>query len=300
MQEHGRYRYSPITARPAYDWPGGRRLAVYVALNLECFSFGDGLGARLGEGAPAPAPDVLNYAWRDYGNRVGVFRLLRLFEELRLPVTLLVNSDMYAHAPEAIAPFRARGDEIVGHGRTNAELQGTMSEADERALIGEATATIAAAEGTRPAGWLGPWISESVRTPDLLQEAGYTYLLDWCHDDQPVFMRTRAGRILSVPYPQELNDIPQIVGRKREGDEFADMIVDSFEVMREEATERPLVMGIALHAYLVGWPHRFRHLARALRHVVGRAGPRADDRVWFTTAGRIAEHAWSLPQGLVP
>ena len=109
-------------------------------------------------------------------------------------------------------------------------------------------------------------------------------------------MKTRKGRILSVPYPQELNDIPQIVARKREGDDFADMIVDAFDTMHTECEKRPLVMGIALHAYVVGWPHRFKHLARALKHIVNRA----DERVWVTTAGTIAAHVEKLPQGLVP
>jgi hypothetical protein len=109
-------------------------------------------------------------------------------------------------------------------------------------------------------------------------------------------MKTRHGRILSVPYPQELNDIPQIIARKREGPEFADMIVDAFDVMHEECTKRPLVMGIALHAYIVGWPHRFKHLARAMRFIK----QRASDRVWFTTAGKIADYAEQLPSGTVP
>ena len=289
---HNRYSYSPITARPVYDWPEGRRLAVYIGLNLEWFAFGQGLGAEL---APAgPQPDVLNYAWRDYGNRVGVFRLAELFKDLNWPVSLLVNSQMYQHAPEAVAAFHAA--EIVGHGRTNSERQGTLPETEERTLIAEATAVLTKSSGQTPKGWLGPWISQSPLTPDLLQEAGYTYLLDWCHDDQPVWMRTRNGRILAVPYPQELNDIPQIVGRKREGHEFADMIVDAFDVMRNECERRPLVMGIALHPYLVGWPHRFRHLARALKHIARKA----DDKVWLTTAGAIARHAASLPEGTVP
>ncbi|HEX5507868.1 MAG TPA: polysaccharide deacetylase, partial [Pseudolabrys sp.] len=133
-------------------------------------------------------------------------------------------------------------------------------------------------------------------TPDLLQEAGYTYLLDWCHDDQPVWMKTRKGRILSVPYPQELNDIPQIVARKREGSDFADMIVDAFGVMRAECDKRPLVMGIALHPYIVGWPHRFKHLSRALKHIVSYA----DGRVWLTTSGAVAAHVAALPAGSVP
>ncbi len=289
---HDRYVYSPINTRPVYDWPGGKRLAVYVGLNLEWFAFGEGLGAELAPGGPQP--DVLNYSWRDYGNRVGVFRLAGLFAELNMPVSLIVNAQMYQHAPQAIAAFP--GAEIVGHGRTNSERQGTLSESEEQRLIAETTATIERHSGSRPHGWLGPWISQSPLTPDLLQEQGYSYLLDWCHDDQPVWMTTRNGRILSVPYPQELNDIPQIVARKREGNEFADMIVDAFEVMQEECARRPLVMGIALHAYVVGWPHRVKHLARALRHIARKA----DERVWFATAGAIAAHAAALPEGTVP
>jgi allantoinase len=292
FRSHGRYRYSPITERPVYDWPGGKRLAVYLALNLEWFAFGEGLGAELAPGGPQP--DVLNYAWRDYGNRVGVFRLAELFAELELPVSLLINSQMIEQAPQAVDAFQ--GAELVGHGRTNSERQGTLGEAEEAALISETTVAIEKHSGMRPRGWLGPWISQSPLTPDLLQEDGYDYLLDWCHDDQPVWMTTRKGKILSVPYPQELNDIPQIVARKREGAEFADMILDAYEVMRAECEQRPLVMGVALHPYLVGWPHRFKHLARALRSIADKA----DDKVWFTTAGTIAEHAASLPPGTVP
>lgn len=292
IRTHNRYPYSPISARPVYDWPDGKRLAIYIGLNLEWFSFGEGLGAELAPGGPQP--DVLNYAWRDYGNRVGVFRLAELFGELGLPVSLLANAEMFRHAPQAIAAFP--GAEIVGHGRTNSQRQGTLTETEELALISETTAAIEAHTGKRPRGWLGPWISQSPLTPDLLQEAGYRYLLDWCHDDQPVWMKTRKGRILSLPYPQELNDIPQIVARKREGSEFADMIVDAFEVMQRECKKRPLVMGIALHAYIVGWPHRFKHLARALKHIVDRA----ETNVWFTTAGNIAAHAEGLPPGTVP
>src|SRR4029078_4501601 len=185
---------------------------------------------------------------------------------------------------------------IIGHGRTNSERQGALSEAEERALISETTAAIEKHYGKRPQALLCPWISQSPLTPDLLQEAGYRYLLDWCHDDQPVWMKTRRGRILSLPYPQELNDIPQIVTRKREGSDFADMIVDAFEVMHHESKKHPLVMGIALHAYIVGWPHRFRHLARALKHIVSRD----EAGVWLTTAGSIAAHAESLPSGTIP
>ncbi|PIL18025.1 hypothetical protein P775_21630 [Puniceibacterium antarcticum] len=285
---HGRYPFSAITQRPDFDWPGGARLAVYLGMNLECFDFGTGLGAELAPGGPQP--DVLNYAWRDYGNRVGVWRMLDLFDKLDLPCTALTNSAMYDAAPGVVEAFRTRGDEISGHGRTNSERQGILDEVAEAALIEEATARITLEERCAPKGWLGPWISQSRVTPDLLDEAGYEYLLDWCHDDQPVWMQTRGGRILSVPYPQELNDIPQIVGRKREGADFADMIIDAFDVMLAESAQRPLVMGIALHAYLMGHPHRIKHLDRALSTLK----ERADGRVWFTTAGAISDHYRSL------
>jgi len=291
---HGRYDYVPLRGRRDYSWPDGKRLAVYFALNLEHFSFGEGLGAELSPGGPPP--DVLNYAWRDWGNRVGAWYLLDVFDALKLPMAALVNSAMYDYAPQLLAACRARGDEIVGHGRTNAERQGVLDEAAERALIAEATSRIAEAEGRVPEGWLGPWISQSPRTPDLLAEAGYRYLLDWCMDDQPVWFHCRGGqRILAVPYPQEVNDIPAIAQRKMSGAAFADMIVDQFDEMLELSAARPLVMGVALHAYLVGQPHRLRHLRRALRHIA-----RQRERLWLTTPGAIARHCASLPAGIVP
>ena len=284
---HGRYGYSALPARPVYDWPEGKRLAVYLALNLETFDFGGGLGAELAPGGPRP--DVLNYAWRDWGNRVGAWRMKETFDALDLPVSVLVNSRLYADCPGLVEAFRARGDEIVGHGRTNAERQGTLDEGAERALIREATDAIAAAEGRPPAGWLGPWISQSRVTPDLLAEAGY--LLDWAHDDQPVWFATRGGgRILSIPDPQELNDVPAIVARKDSPEQFAGSIVEAFDEMRQQSRTAPLVMGIALHPYIVGQPHRLRPLRRALAHIAAHR-----EEIWLTTAGDIAAYAAALP-----
>lgn len=295
LPSHGRYDYTALPERRHYDWPEGRRLAVYLALNLEHFAFGEGLGAAL---APAgPEPDVLNFAWRDYGNRVGVWRLLNLFDDLEMPAAILANTAMYDYAPEALAAFRDRGDEMVGHGRTNAERQGVLDETGERRLIEASRDRMQAEEGEAPKGWLGPWISESRVTPDLLEEAGFSYLLDWAHDDQPVWFRTRSGgRILSVPYPQELNDIPAIVARQMNADAFADMIVDNFDEMREQARHGPLVMGIALHAYLVGQPYRLKHLRRALKHI----RDNLDQDVWLTRPGAIAAHVAGLDDGIVP
>lgn len=280
LPHHDRYDYVPITQRADYNWPNGARLAVYLGLNLEHFAFGEGLGAELAPGGPQP--DVLNYAWRDYGNRVGAWRMRDMLDKLEMPASVLANSAMYEYAPDLMAAFRARGDEVVGHGRTNSERQSILDEAAEAQLIDDATAAITRAEGLTPKGWLSPWIAESRVTPDLLAEAGYGYTLNWCMDDQPVWMRTRAGRLLAIPYPQEVNDIPSIVARKDGAAQFADMIIDNFDEMLEQSAHQPLVMGIALHPYLVGQPYRLRHLRRALSHIAAHR-----DRIWLTRAGDI-------------
>ena len=281
LPDHGRFPYSAIGERPHFAWPGGAHLACYLAVNLEHFAFGEGLGAEL---APKHGqPDVLNWSWREYGNRVGVWRMLDLLDELALPCAALVNAAIYDHCPGVPAAFRARGDEIVAHGRSNAERQGDLDEPAERALIAEATAVLTRAEGRAPRGWLGPWISQSRVTPDLLAEAGYDYLLDWAMDDQPVWMATRGGgRILSVPYPQELNDIPAIIARQGEAAAFCDRVVDGFDEMLDQSARQPLVFAVALHPYLFGQPHRLRRLRTALKAIAHRPG------TWWTTPGAIA------------
>ncbi len=280
---HGRYLYRPITDRPVYDWPGGKRLALYFGVNYEVFRFGDGHGAEL---APAKTqPDVMNYAWRDYGNRVGVWRLFDLFDRLELRTTALLNADVLDQCPGLAEACRDRGDEIAAHGATNAEAQGDLSRAEEARLIADVTDRLAAL-GVRPTGWLGPWISESADTPDLLAEAGYRYVLDWAHDDQPVRLSTAHGDLLSVPYSQEINDIPAIIGRKQEAETFAAMIDAAVEQLLSECDRRPVVLGIALHPYIMGQAHRVPALARVLTRL-----READDpRIWWTTAGEIAAH----------
>ncbi len=290
LPSHGRFDYSPITQRAPYRWPGGAGLAVYLGFNIEHFAFGQGLGAAIGP--PSPQPDVLNYSWREYGNRVGAWRCLELFDSLGLPAAAVINTALYDHSPELVAACVARGHELVGHGHSNAQRQGGLDEAAERALLLHCRQQMQTHSGQMPAGWLSPWISESVLTPDLLVETGYAYTLNWCHDDQPQRMRTRSGQPLwAVPYPQELNDIPMIIARQMDGKDFAQMIVDQLEEMLEQtrAPNAPaLVMGIALHPYIVGQPYRLRHLRRALQRV---AAARDAGQVWMSTPGAIFRHA---------
>jgi peptidoglycan/xylan/chitin deacetylase (PgdA/CDA1 family) len=279
LKGHGRYPYSAITRRPDYSWPGKKRLAVYIGFNVEHFDFGAGLGAALGP--KSPEPDVLNFSWRDYGNRVGVWRCLELFEEFKLRVGALINTALYDYCPEVVEAHVKRGDELIGHGHTNSERQADLSEEKERELLAYCRERIRKESKVTPRGWLSPWISESFVTPDLLQETGYQYTLNWCHDDQPIEFRTRSGTLWSIPYPQELNDIPMIMARQMDGRDFADLIVDHFDEMLAQSRQQPLVMGIALHPYIVGQPYRLRHLRRALQHVV------KQKKAWLATPGQI-------------
>jgi len=284
LKTHGRYPYSAITRRKDYAWPGKKRLAVYLGFNIEHFDFGSGLGAALGP--KSPEPDVLNYSWRDYGNRVGVWRCLELFDQLKLPAAAIINTALYDYCPEVIEACVKRGDELVGHGHTNSQRQSDLAEGVEEKLLEDCKSRIKQESKQDISGWLSPWISESAVTPDLLAEAGYRYTLNWCHDDQPVKFSTRSGKTLwSIPYPQELNDIPMMVARQMDASDFADMIVDNFDEMQRQSAAQPLVMGIALHPYLVGQPYRLRHLRRALQHL------KKSRRVWWTTPGSICAHA---------
>jgi peptidoglycan/xylan/chitin deacetylase (PgdA/CDA1 family) len=292
---HGRYEHSNILGRPHYTWPGGKRLAFYIALNIEHFAFlaGTGLDPH-NRGGPQT---TRNYAWRDYGNRVGNWRLFEILDELQLPATILLNSAVCHHYPDIVRKIKERGDDVLGHGRSNSELMRPLWEHDEARVIQEATEILERHVGVRPTGWMGPGASESTVTPDLLQEAGYTHLLDWPIDDQPTWMKTRSGALLSVPYPMELNDVGTLALRDHSGREFADMIVDQFEEMLEQSERQTLVFALSLHGFIVGQPFRLRPLRQALRHCIGHP---SRERVWFTRAGDIAKYCWALPPGLIP
>jgi allantoinase len=293
LPTHGRYRYSSIVSRPDYTWPGGRRLAVYIAVNIEAFGYGVGKGVAIAPPDQAQSHSI--YSWRDYGNRVGVWRLFELFDALDVPIEAQMNTAVYDLCPDIADRLRRRGDEIVGHGVTNSEEQGHLDDKAERELIADVTTTIERHEGKRPVGWMSPWLSNSPQTLDLLTEAGYRYVMDWTMDDQPIWMRTRAGRILSMPYPIEVNDTRGVVWYHYTSSEFADLIVDQFDEMLAQSERQPLVCPISLHPFVMGRPYRIRQLRRALEHIV-----RHRDRVWLTRPRDICAHIESLPRGIVP
>ena len=295
LKTHGRYDYSSLPNRAQYEWPNGTKLAVYVAMNIEAFSYGEGKGAAIAPPEQAMSHSI--YSWRDYGNRIGFWRLMDMFDDLQIPVQHQLNTAIYDECPDIPARIRSRNDEFLGHGYTNSEEQGGLSEQKEKDLIAKCTATITKHEGKAPTGWMSPWLSNSETTMDLLQEAGYRYVMDWTMDDQPTWIKTRGGKILSMPYPVEANDNRGIVWYRYTSSEFTDMLIDNFDEMLEQ-TQRdghPLVCPISLHPFVVGRPYRIRQLRRALEHIL-----KYKDRIWLTRPGDICQHIENLPEGTVP
>lgn len=292
IEHHNRYDFSALPDRPLYEWPDGKRLAVCICHNVEWFSYMTGLGS---DHTLAGAPQTTrNYAWRDYGNRVGIWYLFDLLDDLGLPASHNVNSAALDNCPQIVARIKARGDEVIGHGVTNSERPDMMDETTERAMIAQTTDSITQHFGEMPKGWLGPYIVQSGATADLLKEAGYTYMMDWPADDQPFWMRTRAGPILSVPYSIEINDSPAQVFRQHTGRDFEQMIIDQFDEMLRQSEKYPLVFNIVLHPFIIGQPYRLAALRRALDHIL-----KQRDDLWITTPGGISDHIAGLPDGTV-
>ena len=293
LEQHDRYDFVPLTSRLDYTWPDGKRLAVCFCNNIEVFSFLSGLGSD--STLPNPPQSTRNYAWRDYGNRVGQWYLFDLFDEMEVPASHNLNSLLFEACPEIVERIQRRGDEVIGHGRTNAERQDVLEAPDEASLIAESTAAITAAFGAPPAGWLGPYLAQTEVTLDLLKEAGYQYVMDWPADDQPFWMRTRAGPILSVPYSIELNDSPAMVFRQHGTRTFEEMMVDQFDEMLHQSAKWPLVYTAVLHPFVIGQPFRLRALRRAMAHILSHR-----DEIWLTTPGQIAAYCAGMPTGIIP
>lgn len=279
LKSHGRYPYVPITRKTAGTWPNGARLAVYFALGVEEYAFGEGLTENLLPGAPHP--DLANTSWRDYGNRVGAFRILEHFRRADVPLAVLLNTAVYDHAPDLTRALSDAGCEMVAHGVSNSHTLNGMDPATEAAYIAAVRDTMTAREGRPPTGWSSPWLAHTPNTLDLLRQAGYGYVLDFGLDDRPVWLTTRSGPLLHIPYALELNDSSTAIGRLASGRDFATMIVDQFDEMLASA-DQPLVMSVVLHSFISGQPFRLRAISEALEHIM-----RQRDAVWLTTPGAI-------------
>ena len=275
---YGPFPYSPIISRPALRWPNGARLAVWVVLNVEFFALDESVPAASG-GSGGPVPDVPTWSVRDYGNRVGIFRLMRLLERRGVPVTAALNADLCDHHPQIVTAGMASGWEFMGHCLTNSQRLNTIPPGEEAGLIRQTLDRIEAATGTRPKGWLGAGLQETWQTLDLLAGQGCTYVADWVNDDQPYVMALQDGKsLVSIPYSYEINDKTAVDKHGLTGETFGAMIKRQFDTLYEEGGG---VMAICLHPYITGVPHRVRALDDALAYIIGHQD------VWLATGGDI-------------
>lgn len=277
--DHSRFDYSPIIKRKPIKWPNGARVAVWVIPNIEHYEFDiPGIGMQ-----PFNiVPDVINYAWRDYAPRVGVWRLMDTLDKYGMRGTVALNSAVCDRYPIIIEEGKKRNWEFMGHGITNSRLLNNLSEDEERKVIRETVQTITKAVGKAPEGWLGPALAETFITPDLLAEEGIRYLCDWCNDDQPYPMRVERGKLISVPYSVEINDIPFFIGKGNSGADFMQAIIDQFDVLYEEGKNNGRVMAIAVHPFIISVPFRHKYFVQALEYIA------RQKEVWLTTGGEIA------------
>lgn len=278
--DHNRFDYSPIIDRKPLKWPKGAKLAVWVIPNIEHYEFdlsGTSLHPR------NVVPDVLNYAWRDYSVRVGVWRLMALLDKYGIRATVALNSAVCQHYPEIIREGKKRNWEFMAHAITNSRALIGLSKRQERKVIRETIRTITKAVGRSPQGWLGPGLVESYDTPDILAEEGIRYLCDWCNDDQPYPLKVKKGKLISVPYSVEINDVPFFVGMKGSAVDFMNAIKDQFDILYREGRTSGRVMAIAIHPFLINVPYRHKYFEKALAYITSHKD------IWLTTGGQIAD-----------
>jgi peptidoglycan/xylan/chitin deacetylase (PgdA/CDA1 family) len=281
--DHELFEYSPIEGRRAPALPEGKRVAVWFGINVEHFAFGRP-GLSLADFTAQLVPDPLNYGWRDYGPRVGIWRLARIFAAAEVPVTAVLNSAVCDRYPQIVEAGVEAGWAWVAHGADNSTWQTGMELEEERGYIDAVAARIEQATGSRPRGWLGPALTASMNTNDLLAALGFEYVLDWANDDQPYDLKVDEGRLLALPYSSEINDIPIFHLHHGSGADFERALLDQVEVLAAEGAHSPRALGVGLHPFLIGQAFRSKYLAHALDALRGR------DDVWLTTADELS--AW--------
>jgi allantoinase len=278
--ENQLFDYSPITERPPITWPGGARVAFYVGLNIEHFLI-DRPSTSIWPGTADLVPDALNYGWRDYGSRVGIWRTTESLDRHGIRASVLLNSDVAAHYPQIIKAGLDRDWAWLAHGRTNSILHADMTRDEERRFLTDVVDTIATATGRRPHGWMGPGLTETFNTPELLAELGLSYVLDWTNDDQPY--KLNVPGMFSVPYTVELNDLG-LFGKGTTGPEFLQIVKDQYEQLHADSEHSGRVMALALHPFVTGQAFRAKYLDQALEFLA------AQPDIWLTTSDEIADH----------
>lgn len=279
---HGPFPYTPVTKRPKFKWPDGKRLALWVIPNIEIFALDERMPAGPG-GSGGLIPDVHTWSIREYGCRIGVFRHMEVLAKHNIRATVALNSEICLYCPEIIEEGNKLGWEWMGHNQSNTRRLNVIPAEDEQEVVKATFDQIEAGTGTRPKGWLGSGLQETWNTLDILVENGATYVADWACDDQPFLMDIDGRRLVSIPYSTEINDKPAFEAFFRTADEFGDMIRRQFDVLYRESVDSARVMAISLHPYITGRPHRIDALDDALAYIC-----RHED-VWLATGSEIVD-----------
>jgi peptidoglycan/xylan/chitin deacetylase (PgdA/CDA1 family) len=283
-QDPGLYDYWPYHDRPKVSWPGGARLAFWVAPNIEFYELDPPANPHR-KAWPQPYPALPGYSIRDYGNRVGHVRQMELLDKYGIRGSISLSSALCDHHPEIIAMCAERNWEFFSHGIYNTRYTYGLSEEQEREMILDSVATIEKHTGSKPAGYLAPALSHSEHTIDLFAEAGGTYTCDLFHDDQPTPVKVRNGkRFVSIPYSLEMNDTIAYVVNKIEPRRYGQILKDNFDRLYLEGADSGTVMCIPTHNYQVSCPHRMRAFEEALEYITGHPD------VWVTTGREIADY----------
>ncbi len=279
-----RVDYSPIIDRPIIKWPNDARVALWISPNVEHYEYMPDDDSARTPWPRTPFPDVQQYSYRDYGNRVGFWRMLESLDKYNIRCCVSLNMAVLEHFPEIGQAMVQRDYDYMSHGIYNTRYLYTYTEDQEREFYRDTIDTLKLHTGKQLKGMLGPAISGTERTPDLMAEAGLIYHTDWMHDDQPVPIKVKSGKLVSVPYSIELNDSSLLRDNHYEGDYFARICKAQFDQLYKEGAESGRVMCIALHPFLIGQPHRIKYLDDILSHVM------SHDGVWQTTADDIADY----------
>ncbi|MEM1380631.1 MAG: polysaccharide deacetylase family protein [Pseudomonadota bacterium] len=278
------YDYWPYEGRPKIVWPGGKKLAFWIAPNIEYYEF---LPPDNPHRQPWPRgnPDVVGYSQRTWGNTVGHWRMMDLFDKYNLRGSISLSVGLIDHHPEIIEACNARNWEFFSHGIYNTRFSYGMDEAQERAVLDDSIRTVQEATGQRIRGYLAPALTHTELTLDLIAEYDFWYTCDLFQDDQPQPLKTKTGRLCSMPYSLEVNDVITYSVQGWSPDHYTDLLTKHFDQLLLEGEQSGTVMCIPLHAYLVSQPHRLRAFERALAHIT-----QHQDDVWFATGTEIAGH----------
>ncbi len=271
MLPRERVPYSPIVERAPLKLPGGARVAVWTIVNLEVWDIARAMARQV---LPAPTgqvllPDVPNWSWHEYGMRVGFWRFKALYDRLGLRPTLSINARVCLDYPQVAAACRDAGWEFMGHAFEQMPIHKVE---DQAAMIARSMDTLERFTGKRPVGWLGPGLTETYETPELLVAAGVKYIGDWVYDDEPTTISTANGPLLTLPYTVELNDITMMIVQHHESPYFLQRCIDAFDRLHSEGAQRAKVMAIAIHPYISGQPHRIKYLEAVYDYVNGKDG----------------------------